>query len=286
MENPKLDAASMLPAGRPCPRLLKDLCITLLLWGYFTAGFMIFFAPFYLLSYLFARDRRAAFQRLNCFFYRGFFVLCRQLVPRHRWDIHPSVRRIRSAVVICNHVSYLDSILLISMYPRHTTIAKDRLFAIPIFGPFLKLSGYIPSSGRGRYADLLLDSLEAISANLEKGGNIIVFPEGTRSRDGRMGRLQPGAFKIAKYCRAPVKVLSIRNTDKLFPPGKFLFSTCIDNVIGLRVVAELQPDYDNASSVVKDLIAEVGTLLEGSENSLDGSENSTDNNRTIEETLP
>ncbi len=243
-------------------RQLKDLILTLILWGYFTVGFVGLFAPFYLLAYLFAKDRQGAFQRLNSLFYRGFFSLCRLIIPRHRWEIHPPVRAVQSAIIVCNHVSYLDSILLVSLYPKHTTIAKDRLFAIPIFGSILKLSGYIPSSGRGRCADLLLNSLEAISAHLELGGNVIVFPEGTRSRDGRIGELQKGVFKIAKYCKAPIKVLKVSNTDKLFPPGRFLFNTCTDNTISLRLVSELMPDYENAQFSTKDLIAEVHALLD------------------------
>jgi 1-acyl-sn-glycerol-3-phosphate acyltransferase len=266
MDNPKPDVASVFRPGRQWRQWVKDIIITLLLWGYFTAGFIVLFAPLYLLALLLVRGRQAAFQRLNSLFYRGFFLLCRLLIPRHRWNIQPSVRGIRSSVIICNHVSYLDSILLVSLYSRHTTIAKDRLFAIPIFGSVLKLSGYLPSSGRGRCADLLLDSLDAVSVNLERGGNLIVFPEGTRSRDGRIGRLRKGAFKIAKHCQAPIKVLAIDNTDRLFPPGKFLFNTCIDNVIGLRMVAEFLPEYDSGSSVVSNLIAEVAALLDRAAN--------------------
>lgn len=247
-------------------RRLKDLIVTLCLWAYFTVGFVVLFAPFYLLAFFLATDRQSAFQRLNSFFYRVFFSLCRLIIPRHKWDIHPSVRAVRSAIIVCNHLSYLDSILLVSLYSKHTTIAKDRLFAIPILGSILKLSGYIPSSGRGRYADLLLNSLEAISANLEQGGNVIVFPEGTRSRDGRVGDLQKGVFKIAKYCKAPIKVLKVANTDKLFPPGKFLFNTCADNTITLSLVSDLMPDYENTKFSTKDLIVEVHALLDGNTN--------------------
>jgi len=242
---------------------LKDLVVTLCLWGYFTAGFVMFFAPFYLLALFFVKRRQSAFQFLNSLFYRGLFNLCRLIIPRHRWDIHPQVRAIRSAIIVCNHVSYLDSILLVSLYAKHTTIAKDRLFAIPILGNIIKLSGYIPSSGSGRYTDLLLNSLETISVNLERGGNVIVFPEGTRSRDSRVGDLQKGVFKIAKYCKAPIKVLKVSNTEKLFTPGKFLFSTCIDNTITLRQVAEIEPDYESDQFVIKDLITEVHALLGG-----------------------
>lgn len=261
MDRPVAADASPYQLRRTPLQAVKDLAITLCLWVYFTAGFVVFFAPFYLLAIGFSRQRQSVYQRLNSYFYRGFFLLCRLMVPRHKWEIDPGVRDIRSAVIVCNHVSYLDSILLVSLYSRHTTIAKDRLFAIPILGGIIRRSGYLPSSGRGRFADLLLDSLQTVTGILEQGGNVIVFPEGTRSRGRRVGDLQKGVFKIAKYCKAPIKVLKISNTDKLFQPGKFLFYTCIDNTIGLRQVAELTPDYDNDRFAINDLVQEVHALL-------------------------
>lgn len=256
-------AKSPLHFCRRCCRRLKDLVVTLLLWAYFTAGFVVLFEPFCLLALLFAKDRRSAFQKLNSLFFNFFFKICRILAPRHKWAVQPSVYNLKSAIIMCNHISYLDSIFLVSLYPKHITIAKDRLFSIPIFGTHLKLSGYIPSSGRSRYVELLLNSLEAVTATLEQGGNIIVFPEGTRSRDGRIGNLQPGGFKIAKYCKAPIKVIKVKNTDQLFPPGKFLFNTCIDNTISLKLVAEITPEYDSGKINTKDLMSEVHALLKG-----------------------
>lgn len=261
MDRAGITTSSSQPRRPAWIRFLKDLLITLSLWGYFTAGFVLFFAPFYLLAFFFAKNRAAAFQYLNSFFYKGFFLLCRCLVPSHRWEIQPEVRHIRSSVIICNHISYLDSILLVSLFPRHTTIAKDRLFHIPVLGRLLALSGYIPSSGAGRFADLLLNGLANIGGDLESGGNIIVFPEGTRSRDGRVGMLHKGAFKIAKYCHAPIKVLKITNTNKLFIPGKFLFNTCIVSTIGLKLVAEISPDYDSDAFTIRELMDQVKSLL-------------------------
>lgn len=243
-------------------RRLKDAFTTLALWGYFTAGFVLFFFPFYLLAFLFAKERTVAFQSLNSRFYDGFFRICRFLIPGHRWQIDPKVHKIHSAVIVCNHISYLDSILLVSLFRRHTTIAKDRLFRIPIFGRVLALSGYIPSSGGGRFADLLLNSLDTITANLGAGGNIIVFPEGTRSRDGRVGALQKGAFKIARYCKAPINVLKISNTDQLFMPGRFLFNTCAANTITLKLVKEIMPEYESSAFSIEQLMAQVRTALE------------------------
>ena len=242
-------------------RRLRDLAITLLMWAYFTAGFVVFFSPFYLLAFLFSKERTAAFQAMNSRFLRGFFRLCRFLIPRQRWQINPEIHSIRSSVVLCNHVSYLDSIFLISLFPKHTTIAKARLFDIPVFGQVLKLSGYIPSSSEGPYSTLFLNSLDALAEHLAGGGNIIVFPEGRRSRNGRVGPLHKGIFKIARHCKAPISVLGIRNTDRLFKPGKFLFDTCSENTIHLKQISQLHPDYTSRDFSIKGLMTHIGKLL-------------------------
>lgn len=218
---------------------ILDFAITLVLWVYFTAGFLFFFSPFYLWAYLFSERREASFQRLNSRFYRGFFTLVRALMPGHRWRIQPEVERIRSSVVVCNHRSYLDSILLISLFEKHTTIVKSRLFAIPLFGRMLQWSGYIPSSAEGRFAEMMIRRIEEMNAFLTDGGNLIVFPEGTRSRSGAIGRFNAGAFKIARNCRAPISVLFIRNTDRMFRRGSFSFDTRGPNVIHLDLIGRI-----------------------------------------------
>jgi 1-acyl-sn-glycerol-3-phosphate acyltransferase len=251
------------PFCRPLRRM-KDLAVTLILWTYFIAGFAVLFGPFYLLALPAVKHRRNVFQYLNHLFFKIFFAICRGIIPRHQWTIDPRITSIHSSIVACNHLSYLDSILLISLFAKHTTIAKNRLFGLPFMGAVVKHAGYIPSSGRGRYGELLLNSLEAIAIHLDQGGNIIIFPEGTRSRDGRVGELHKGAFKIARYCKAPIKVLKIENSDKLFPPGKFLFNTCIDNTISLKLVGELVPRFEDGAHCANDLMAQFGALLDGS----------------------
>ena len=224
-------------------RIPKDLAITLLLWSYYTVGFVILFAPFYLAARLFADDVSRAFQRLNARFYRGFLGLLRMLVPACRWQVDDAVRGIRGSVVVANHLSYLDPILLISFFPQHTTIAKRRLFHIPLYGRMLRLSGYIPSAARGRLADLLLACMERMPAFLAGGGNLFVFPEGTRSRSGAVGMLNTGAFKIARLCKAPIDVVYMAGTERLFRPGRFLFDTAWAGTIRVEHLARITPAY-------------------------------------------
>ncbi len=239
-----------------------DLLITLLLWSYYTLGFVFCFSPFYLFAFFFSKQKAHAFQKLNHYFYKGFFTLLKILVPACKWHVEGAVKQIQSGIIVGNHVSYLDPILLISVFKRHTTIAKGALFKIPFYGKMLSLSGYIPSEGTGILADLKLDLIENMAGYLEQGGNFFVFPEGTRQRNGKIGPFNKGAFKIARMCKAPVYVISIKNTDKLFTPGKFLFHTQRKNRVDVKLVRQLTPDYASKDFSITKLMDDVRRLLE------------------------
>ncbi len=241
---------------------VSDLVVTLMLWSYFTLGFIFFFSPFYLAAYLFSENRENSFQRLNHHFYKGFFFLIRIFIPGQKWHIADKIKSIRSSVIVCNHLSYLDPLLLISLYPRHKTIVKSTFFSVPIFGWMLKRSGYIPSTSEGRLSELMIERIDAMDGYLSSGGNLFIFPEGTRSRDGTIGRLNKGAFKIARLCQTPIKVLYIRNTNKLFTPGKFLFNTLVSNTITVEPITGIEPDYQSDKFSISELMSQVRSLLE------------------------
>jgi 1-acyl-sn-glycerol-3-phosphate acyltransferase len=236
--------------------------VTLLLWSYFTLGFIVFFSPFYLIAYLFSENCEYAYQRLNHNFYKGFFFLIRILIPGQKWRIADKIKSIRSSVIVCNHLSYLDPLLLISLFPRHKTIVKSTFFSVPIFGWMLKQSGYLPSTSEGRLSELMIERIDTMDGYLGSGGNLFIFPEGTRSRNGVISRLNKGAFKIAKLCRSPIQVLYIRNTNKLFTPGKFLFNTMVSNTITVETITGIEPDYQSDRFSIYELMSKVRSLLE------------------------
>lgn len=234
-----------------------DCIVTLTCWAWFTLGFILFFSWRYAVSAAVARDPELAFQRLNSQFYRIFFRLVRLTAPRHRLEIADDVAAIRSAVIVCNHLSYLDPLLLIALFERQRTIVKTRFFSMPIFGSIIAKAGYLPATSEGALAKLTVRQLETMGEYLEKGGNLFIFPEGTRSRDGKIGKLNKGAFKIARMYKAPIYVLEIRNTDKLFTPGKFLFNTRINNTISVRIIDRIMPDYRHHIPSTADLERQV-----------------------------
>ena len=240
---------------------MQALTATIMLWAYFTVGFVVFFLIFYLAAWLFARDRELAFQRLNSKFYRGFFWLARIIIPRHGRQIDENIRHIRSSVIVCNHVSYLDPLILISLFERHKTIVKSRFFQIPIFGWFLKTAGYLPSTSETPFSQMMIDQIEKMDDYLAAGGNLFIFPEGTRSRDGRLGTFNKGAFKIARLCKAPIRVVRICNSDKLYTPGKYLFNTGIRNTITVILMGQIGPDYEQSPPAPSDLEIQVRRIL-------------------------
>lgn len=239
-----------------------DLLVTLVLWTYYILGYIIFFSPFYLAAHLVARDREAAFQRMNHIFYRSFFALLKAISPGLEIRIDERISAIKSSVVICNHLSYLDPILMISLFERQKTVVKSDFFSYPVFGWLLKTSGYIPSTAEGDHSALMIERIEGMNDYLAAGGNLFIFPEGHRSRDGRLGPFNKGSFRIAKRCRAPISVLRISNTERLFAPGRFLFNTCTPVTIAVEMIGQINPDYNNESFSLFALMDEVRFLFD------------------------
>ena len=239
-----------------------DLFVTLLVWLYFTLGFLVFFSPFYAGALLFSQNTEVAFQKLNNLYYRSFFLLLRVLIPGLKWAVPDELRSIRSSVIVCNHLSYLDPLLLISLFPMQKTIVKGIFFKVPIFGNVLKFSGYIPTSKNGAVSTWMIEKMEDMEKYLASGGNLFIFPEGTRSRNGRIGEFQEGAFKLAKRFKAPIRALSLKGTDEIFRPGKFLFCGSKRIALSIRLIGTIEPDYDHETVLISTLAGSVRALYE------------------------
>ena len=240
---------------------LYDITVTLTCWTYFTLGFLLLFSPFYIATCLFTSRPEYYFQRLNRAFYRGFFFILKKIAPRQKWDLDVNIGQIRSSIIVCNHLSYLDPLLLIALLDRSKTIVKPVFFSVPIFGWVIRTAGYFPEAATKHFAQIMLKQMETMAEYLEGGGNLFIFPEGTRNRSGSIGTLNQGALKIARYCKAPIYILCLRNTNKLFTPGKFFFSTRQHNTISVRIADHLVLDPQKVS--LADLSARIHRSLEG-----------------------
>jgi 1-acyl-sn-glycerol-3-phosphate acyltransferase len=243
-------------------KTIVDATVTILIWGYFTAGFLLFFSPRYGWALLRGGDREAAIQRLNQRFFHSFIRLLHLITPGLTLRIDPDIAAIRSSVVVANHLSYLDPLLIISLFKKQKSIVKKTFFKVPIFSYLLRRSGYMSSNNGREDKSLILRNIENIKEYLASGGNLFVFPEGTRSRTGGLGPFNKGAFSIAYYCRAPIECLLIRNTNRLFVPGRFWFNTCVPNTIEVKRIGSFSPDYRDPAFRLGALIGEIRALYE------------------------
>jgi len=120
-----------------------------------------------------------------------------------------------------NHSSQLD-IYSFQAYCPHDFrwITKKELFRIPIFGQAMRKVGFISiDRSRGREA---LKSLSLAAQRIADGSSVLVFPEGTRSRDGRLQPFKGGAFLLAIKAGVPLVPVGINNASTLLPKGSLL----------------------------------------------------------------
>ncbi len=124
-------------------------------------------------------------------------------------------------VFMGNHASFLDGPMLYMLIPQALlVILKKSLFRIPILGQAMRVVGFVPvdrrHSGGGK------KSIEkAVHRMMEKGFSFLVFPEGTRSLDGRLQPLRRGGFFLALEARAPIVPVAIDGAFEIMPKGRF-----------------------------------------------------------------
>lgn len=114
------------------------------------------------------------------------------------------LRDCRGRVVVANHPSLLDVVILGSLLPNAQCIVKPALWRHPFLGLVMRFAGYIPSDAAG------VDILERCRASLAAGDNLIIFPEGTRSRPEAEIRFQRGFANIATLAGAGIQPIFIR----------------------------------------------------------------------------
>ncbi len=124
-------------------------------------------------------------------------------------------------VFMPNHVSFLDGPLMFLIIPQMTrVIMKKKVFGIPIVGWAMHRVGFIPVTRRGREEGRR--SIEKATRLMrERGYSFLIFPEGTRSLDGKLGALRRGGFFLAVNGGAPIVPVTIRGALELMPKGRF-----------------------------------------------------------------
>ncbi|MGD8561427.1 MAG: lysophospholipid acyltransferase family protein [Desulfarculaceae bacterium] len=126
-------------------------------------------------------------------------------------------------VFASNHTSALDIPAVQAVLPPNFRwIAKKELFSIPVFGQALRHAGYIPIDRSNRRE--AMKSLKRAAERIAGGASVVIFPEGTRSPDGKLLPFKSGGLGLAIKSGRPVVPMAILGAGKALPPKKYILS--------------------------------------------------------------
>lgn len=132
-----------------------------------------------------------------------------------------SLRAGQCYIFMSNHVSNMDPPIVIPLVPGRTSVlVKKELFRIPVLGTAMKLARLVPVDRSNREAAIA--SIREATEVLNSGLHMTVFPEGTRSADGRMRPMKKGPFYLAEESGVPVVPVTIAGSYEMWPKHRFV----------------------------------------------------------------
>jgi 1-acyl-sn-glycerol-3-phosphate acyltransferase len=139
-----------------------------------------------------------------------------------RLEIHGRDRipRGRPVVFMANHQSNCDPPALLVSLPPVLVMVKKEFYRVPVIGRGMVACGFICVDRRNR--EQALEAVEKGVAALKAGKSFLVYPEGTRSLDGRLQSFKKGVFVMALKAGAPIVPISVSGSNKIMPKGKFV----------------------------------------------------------------
>jgi len=129
----------------------------------------------------------------------------------------------KTYVVVVNHQSLADIVILYKTHMQFKWVAKESLFNIPVFGWCMSVMKYIKLT-RGEYSSIKKVYQEAAQW-LRDGVSVLFFPEGTRSVTEEMNNFKSGAFRLAIQEKKPILPIYIEGSRDIIPRGNWVLRT-------------------------------------------------------------
>ena len=165
----------------------------------------------------------------------------------------PSAPLVGPRILVANHQSWLDPIVMMSLEPGVRGPSQPYMFRVPVVRSVLRLSGFFAATA-GDPAPLERMAADAEAARRD-GGALLFFPEGTRSRSGAVGSFRRGAFRVAFDHQLPVQPVVIAGLDRVLPPGHLIAQAPGRALVRVRYLEPRVPPFGPGPrrSVVREL---------------------------------
>ncbi|MDX2181622.1 MAG: lysophospholipid acyltransferase family protein [Bryobacteraceae bacterium] len=206
-------------------------------------------------SYLLALFDRRTVDPMFRFWARAVMRVCG---ARHRARGVETIDTSRSYIVVSNHLSLIDSPLLVNYLPLSIRfLAKKELLKIPVMGGYMTRTGHIPIDRSNPRA--ALQSMNEAARKLQTSGHsVLIYPEGTRSINGELQEFKDGAAMLALKSGLPLLPVAVVGTNRVLPAkGVVIRSADIE----LRVGEAVMPEGHTRASLTAELRTRVARLL-------------------------
>jgi 1-acyl-sn-glycerol-3-phosphate acyltransferase len=194
--------------------------LSLLFWFFMTMSSAVLY-PVALVIWAFTAlfdRRRVLLHRFTCFWASLYTWL--NPVWRVRIEGREKIRRGAAYVMVVNHQSLLDILVLFRLFAHFKWVSKIENFRIPFVGWNMYLNRYIKLRRGSR--DSVARMMRQCEMTLAEGSSIMMFPEGTRSPDGRLQAFKAGAFTLALQAGAPILPIVVEGTAAALPKRGFV----------------------------------------------------------------
>lgn len=180
-----------------------------LLWPF---GLVLF-----LLTYLFD-SKLVVMHKFSCFW--SFIVLKANFMWKTRVSGTGNIDKKETYVMVSNHQSGADILMLYLLWTNYKWISKKSLYYVPFIGWNMWLNHYISvdRANKGSMRSMMVKAAKALKA----GNSLMIFPEGTRSKDGKLQAFKTGAFHLAVEQGRPILPVVISGTSMAIRKGGFL----------------------------------------------------------------
>ena len=150
-------------------------------------------------------------------YYAARVIMIHHGVPGTRFVCRKNgdIRFDKPRIIICNHQSHLDLMCQLVFTPKIVFLTNEWVWNNPLYGLLIRNAEYLPAY---KGLDVILPQLRSLVA---RGYSVAVYPEGTRSRDCRIGRFHQGAFWLAQELQLEVLPMYLYGAGKILPKGSY-----------------------------------------------------------------
>lgn len=229
--------------------------LTIYEWTLFFAVCIVLY-PIAVILFIFTSPfdrKRVILHRFSCFWASLYIWL--QPLWKVTWEGREHIKKDQAYVIVSNHQALLDILVIYSLFKHFKWVAKQSLLRLPFLGWNMALNGYIIVKRADAKSQIKM--MKHAERTLKTGSSIMIFPEGTRSFDGSVGRFKRGAFILSEMANVPVIPIALHNMDQAVRKNSFWLNKSTD--MKAKVFKPVYPkDFKNnkeMSAAVKDLIA-------------------------------